>query len=154
VDEPVDLEALAAEVAGTVAERRAAGLYPPGLEAQLDAHFVRVANRALETPLDVVDRAVEAVVARGPLTVPDVAPTSSYPGGAAVHRVVGRTVVRHEQALVEELNRTLSAVTEALVAIQGAIERLPWAQSPELVSTLESIDERIAGIERRVNGAS
>ena len=150
MNEPIDLEALAEDVAAAAAARRARGDYPPGLEAELDEHYRIVSGRDGASAVDAVT-AVGAFVGRPPLGVPtEIDTSSSFPGGSRVHRLVGATVIRHQAALVAELNNVVAHLNTALSALAAALE--PQAKlEAEIAGRLDAIEARLIELQRKLN---
>lgn len=115
-----------AELQSRVAERRRSGAYPPGLEAELDAHFQRIQERRsgplsaaidLRTPLQEVGQSL-------PFSAAAISTDSAIPVGGAVHHVVARVVGRQTQGVLRQVQQFASAVGASLAALTEAVERL------------------------------
>lgn len=138
-----------AGIEATVGERRARGDYPAGLEDELDAHWRRVsAGAAADGP---VAAALDAAQRAGRFRVPDVPATSRAPGGAVVHRVVGRTVSRHLGELVGQLDAYAGAVHACLAALAQRLADPGAHDHAELTARLDEVAEQLAGLHRTTN---
>ena len=137
------MDSLIDEVRETVRRRRAAGEYPPGLEAELDAHFrSQVPQRfdftALEEQLSALDRAADVGRHR-------ISTDSESTLGTAVHRAVGRLVTRQTDAILAQLHALAVAVRDVLHTVA---ERLPDEDVRGMSARLDLVLDRIAGYER------
>lgn len=150
MSEPFDLEALAADVAAAAAARRARGDYPPGLEEELDEHYRIVTGHQGSWAVDALG-AVDSFASRPSLSVPSgIDTSSSIRGGARLHRVIGATVVRHQAALVEQLNDVFLALSATLRAMATALDPQATIEG-EITGRLDAIEGRLAELQRRVN---
>lgn len=129
--------------------RRAAGVYPPGLEHDLEEHFRRIA--AHRTPPDLSDVTarladLDAAMAFG---ADRIGAGSQVPGGQALHRVVTKVVARQTQGVLEQVQGFADAVREVLRALTAALTD-PGHGHPDLVGQLDAVLERLAAHERRM----
>src|SRR5437764_2017842 len=113
-----DVDALVARLRERVEERRRQGAYPPGLEDDLADHFRRVLlERAepweipdLRGPLAALQQALPLHRARIPVE-------SSLPGGAVVHRAVGKAVGRQTEGALQQVQSFADPARELLERI-------------------------------------
>ncbi|HEX2849878.1 MAG TPA: methyltransferase domain-containing protein [Acidimicrobiales bacterium] len=144
-----DVDALVDVVRRRVEERRAAGDYPDGLEARLDAHFERVAARRpepydagrLRARLGAVDESLAFDAAR-------ITAESGVPGGAALHRAVAKAVSRQTSGVLEQVSEFARAVREALYELAKAVEHPFGHRHPDLLGAVDEALDRLAGMER------
>ena len=132
-----------------VAEREAAGLYPPGLEEDLDGHFARIASHHvpavdvehLRSLLADLDRAATFDPAR-------IRTDTRLPGGAAVHAGIAKLVGRQTSGVLEQVQEFATAARAVLTELLGAMEHPSAHDHVELLSRLDLIFERLASYER------
>ena len=147
------LEAIVARVQSLVEERRASGAYPEGLEERLDEHWERARLRPRAPGVREIQDAVAAAARQSGFHVPEPASSSRIPGGAQLHEFVGKTVTRHMQELVGELQAWANAVQNAMARMASVIEPPGDHQHADLVTHVEVLYERLADLERRANVA-
>jgi len=145
------LEAIVARIQAVVEERRASGAYPQGLEERLDEHWERARLRPRAPGVREIQDAVAAAAGQSGFHVPEPASSSRIPGGAQLHEFVGKTVTRHTQELVAELQAWANAVQNALARMASVIEPPSEHQHADLVTHVEVLYERLAQLERNVN---
>ena len=153
-DDPVDLDALVAELRERVEARRRSGEYPPGLEDDLGRHVrIILGHRRDERPPPDLRSALERASAALPGGPVRPRTDSKVPGGAAVHATVNRVVSRHSQAVSQQLAGFGDPVLAALSALVEAVEQLTREVRVEVASHLEAIYERQAAQERAMTRA-
>lgn len=146
-DSPVD--SLVQQLQERVAQRRAEGFYPPGMEQQLDAHFRRITTFRQQTGGTLRDR-IEAIgdtVGTGTATPT----TSRIPGGAFVHKIVGRLVDRHVQRLRAQVDAQAIAVQAALDTMVEPIESQMSEREPGTARRMDDVEARHSELERALN---
>lgn len=123
-----------------VAERRASGQYPAGLEDQLEEHFDALTRRGVGVRVERLREALEAVEAAGQaFQVRDVGTESGRPGGRLVHAAVARLVRRHVEAVLDQVRAYADRVADAhRVALSTYDEVL--AHTTELERRLERVE--------------
>jgi hypothetical protein len=150
---PDDASRLADKVAAEVADGRSDGRFPDGIDDELDSHWRRVVGRPPDVPLDRVHRAFDHYVEGATFHVPAVPAGSSMPGGAAVHKVVSKTVSRHLGDLVLQLDGFSRSVQEMFASIIAVLDDVPAHTHTQLVGQLESMEGRMAALMRSANAA-
>ncbi len=144
----VDLERLIDDLKRRLEERRKAGLYPPGLEEQMDEHARQFAAHRVARP-DPLPRLRDAVVDVGEkrnIHRVDIEPTSSAPLGSQLHRALDRSQSRHLDPVIRQLWVFAAAVTEALERSVTVLEQPPHDYAAVL-EQLDAVLERIAALE-------
>lgn len=135
-----------------VEARRAAGEYPPGLEYDLDRHYrsLRDQRRLPTVTVDELRAGLHAVEAASRFDLGQVPDDSRVPGGAALHRAVGRAVQRQLAGVVDQLRGYTEAVQASLGLLVDAADDPPRHVHADLAGQLAAIEERLAAIERRL----
>jgi SAM-dependent methyltransferase len=146
--QPATVDHLVTELRLRVAERRKSGFYPEGLEDELEAHFRRVVAHRAHADLAGLRSNLEVLEVRG-LFSPDRIPVdTSVPGGALLHRSVGKLVSRQTQGILEQVQEFADIVREALENIVEALEDPNGHVHADLVGQLDAVFERLATYER------
>lgn len=153
-EQPSPADALAAAVAEQVAIGRSDGTYPAGLESDLDAHWRRVAARPDEVPRHRLHRAFDDYVDGAAFSVPAPPPSSGAPGGAAIHKIVGKTVSRHMSDLVLQLDDFARSVQEMFASIIAVLDDVPAHVHTDLIGQLEAMEGQLAELGRAANRAA
>jgi len=144
----VDLERLVDDLKSRLEERRRSGLYPPGLEEQMDEHARQFAAHrvAWPDPLTSLREAVAKVADARAIHRVEIEPTSSVPLGSLVHRTADKLQRRHLDELVAQVWGFAAAVTEALERSVDVLGQPPHDYGAVL-EQLDAILERIAALE-------
>ena len=142
-------EPLAKRLADEVAKRRDQGLYPPGVEEDLDHLYERVVARPPSIDTANLRRLIAALGV--PFKLPDAEPTSGLPGATLVHRGLARLRRRHDQALTDQLNNFATAVKNCLEAMLKCMESTPTHDHPDVLGELEALEVQVAELRRRLN---
>lgn len=153
-DQKPDVDALVVRLRQRVEERRRNGTYPPGLEAEMDAHFQRIATHR-PTPYD-----YEALRARlGELdhamgfSPAHIAYESGLPGGTALHRTVGKAVSRQTAGILEQMHRFAEAVRDVLHEMAVVLEHPNAHVHAELLGQVDALMERFGELDRSPSDA-
>ena len=126
---------LLAALRARVGERRQSGLYPPGLEEELDLHFHHIAVRAVRDRMERLRSAFVDADAKGlALGAERIAASSRNAVGSAVHKTVARLVSRQIEGVLTQVRE----YTEALADAHRA-QLLAYA---DLVSQLDDLRDR------------
>jgi hypothetical protein len=118
--DPID--AALERIRARVARRTRDGVYPAGLDDELDGHFDRIAALA---QLDVLDQAATALTRMKeapPIGIARISTSSRVPGGQHLHRSVQLVIGRQLTGLTEQVERFRADVVTALEAILELIE--------------------------------
>lgn len=141
-----DVRQLVEDLARLVEERRAAGVYPEGLEERMAAHAEAAAVRPPPPSWVELERALEALLQSPRPRLPETVTDSDLPGGAVVHQVAARVIRRHLAPLAADIERWTEAATGLLTALVEQI-RSPGAHShDELLAELNRLWDRLAEI--------
>ena len=151
MSEPLDQ--LIDQLRATVEARRAEGRYPPGLEDDLEAHFRRIVTHRVVQDLGELDQRLQRLLDLPGLSPDRIPAGSGVPGGAALHRAVGRVMARQAQGILEqvqELSLAIQAVLEELVRLL----RMPNTHlHPDLLGQVDAVQERLSALERQPSGS-
>jgi hypothetical protein len=147
---PPDVDALVAELADRVSQRRSAGAYPPGLEEHVDFRFqhLRRPGPSADPPAD-LRGPLARMAAALPLRRDRIPVASAVRGGSAVHRAIGRVVARQTQGILEQVQAFAQPARESLEVLTEAVERLERLLRDEVIPSLDAVIERQAAEERR-----
>ncbi len=147
----LDLDAILAHLRAQVAQRREAGIYPPGLEEDLEAELSRIVARrpSREPPI----RALTEELTRPPGVDPArvaAATASGIPGGAVLHQAVARAVGHQVAAILHQVQDISNVIWNDLVALAGALTKLDRRDSDnrDFWALVDSLVDRIAAFER------
>jgi hypothetical protein len=148
----VDLEAILESLTARIAERRAAGDYPEGLEQQLESEFTTML-RAIERHEIDTTRLEELVAEMGEATHgvhSQPASTSRIPGGALIHDLTGRVVQRHTDELAATVRTFGWTVHTALHETRRLFDAQRSADERQLLDVLSGVLDRLAVLDHLV----
>lgn len=135
-------EELVAELRARVEAKRAEGLYPEGLEDDLDLHFHHIAVRGVRDRLERLRVALEEADEVGrALTAAQIGFGSERPGGRAVHRLIAKLVGRQVEGSLAQVRRYADALAEAHRALLLA--------QADLASHVDDLRDRLAALEEQ-----
>ena len=147
-DVPPDVDALVAELRARVDQRRADGEYPPGLEADLDAHFRRLAVHRERRTFAHLHEALDVVHGAGDVGLHRMAAGSQLPGGDALHKLVARLVSQQTAGVLLQVKAFAEAVEATLRLVVADVEEPAQHAHLELLGQLEALQDRLARQER------
>jgi 2-polyprenyl-3-methyl-5-hydroxy-6-metoxy-1,4-benzoquinol methylase len=147
-----DLERLLVTLRERIEQRRAAGEYPPGLEADLEQHFERLATVRPPSATFALAELEQACGALGPVQFRQEAiPLESrLPGGSALHRAVAKTVGRQIRGVLEQVQRQSDDIVRAIDALAGATTVLADAYDTQVLQQLDDLQDELAQERRRI----
>lgn len=126
------------ELRRRVEKRRAEGLYPPGLEDDLDLHYHHIAVRGVRDRFERLRSALEEADAAGAaLSVDQIETESARAGGSLVHRAVARLTHRQVEGALTQVREYAEALAEAHRALLLA--------HADLVSQVDDLRDRFSG---------
>ena len=143
------LDAVVDRIRSTVEARRKEGLYPAGLEDDLEAHFRRIASHRVEPDLSRLDDLVERVRSLPGLSTERISGASDLPGGAALHRAVARLTDRQVQGVLEQVQDVVSVLQAVVAELADALRRPNTHLHPDLVGQVDALQERLTALERQ-----
>ena len=141
---------IVARLRDPVADRRAEGHYPPGLEQQLEHHFEQMLRTLHEdrTETERLRSDIEHVrQALGALGQPLAATTSRVPGGNVVHGATANLLRRHTQELTGRVGAIGDAVVDALDETVRLFDVNRAADERELNTVLAGVLDRLAVVD-------
>lgn len=148
----VEFDSVLAEIQDRVKARRAAGEYPLGLEAQLEAEFDAILNavRRDEVDTEELGRRLDAVAdgVRGINAGPEL--QSRFPGGSAAHAAASRVVRRHTVQLTETVRSLGASVHGALEEVRRVLDAQRSADERQLNEVVGSLFDRLAVLDSLV----
>jgi O-antigen chain-terminating methyltransferase len=154
MDEPVgdlDLDRVIAEITERVAANTANGVYSSDLDDELRSHYARLLDRSDgRDRFDSLRQAIDEVAHVAGFSKARIDTASGVPGGQLVHKTAGKLVSRQTLGLIEQLNSFSHAVVPALQSLAGAIEDPRLHTHADLVHELDSVQDRLAAVERSV----
>lgn len=128
-------ETLAQRLRDAVEDRRRDGLYPEGLEHDLDLHYHHIAVRGVRDRFDRLRAALDAADAAGrELSAARIETASARTGGGALHRLVARLTHRQVEGTLTQVREYAEALAEAHRAML-----LAYA---DLVSQIDDLRDR------------
>ena len=142
-------EGLIAELQKRVRERRAAGDYPLGLEAQLQEEFKNILETThrghrsinhLESRMHMVRESISQI--KGVAGV-----KSRIPGGSLFHRVIRLLVRRHVSQLANETRTSLKRIESVLQEYETLIKQQQSNDERLLNQTLSGVLDKLAVVD-------
>jgi 2-polyprenyl-3-methyl-5-hydroxy-6-metoxy-1,4-benzoquinol methylase len=152
-DESYDLEQLIATLAARVEQRRRDGVYPPGLEQELDAHFARLTGPRPATPSFTMDEIEEAVadLRHFVFARESISTESKVPGGSMLHRFIAKAVARQIQGVLEQSQDEAQRVASTIALLAGVTNTLADAYDQRVLQQLDDLQRRLAEQQRERN---
>jgi 2-polyprenyl-3-methyl-5-hydroxy-6-metoxy-1,4-benzoquinol methylase len=141
-------EKLLAQLRDRVEARRGRGEYPPGLEEDLEAHFQRIVSRGRAQDLELVRSSLHALEGRMAFNRARIPASSELPGGAVLHRSVGKLVGRQTEGVLDQVRLFAEAVRETFEALLDALEMPGTHVHADLIEQVDGALERLAAFER------
>jgi O-antigen chain-terminating methyltransferase len=148
-----DVDALVEQLRAKVEQRRSEGVYPPGFEDDLDAHFRRIVAHRVTTDYNVHDKLAELEQLL-PLKSDRIPLDSRMPGGTALHKTVAKVVSRQTQGILEQVQLFASSTLEVLRAVTAALEDPSAHLHADLVGQIDVVFERLSAYDRGSEGDS
>lgn len=145
--EPTDLDLVIEEVLAAAQAARDNGVYPPGLEEQLQSDFAR--QLARPDPRDrvahlrkLLDKLLNVQLGRE-----GVATSSSIPGGAAAHKAISKAVGRQVDGVYAQLNDYTASLSELLASVVEGLEDPKSHVHSETLYELDALQDRVADLQ-------
>jgi SAM-dependent methyltransferase len=156
VSDPIDLEAVLQEIRATAAEARESGVYPDGLEEQLQSDFGRQLARhdtagQRERRVNTLRNQLHAVERARHYGADKVASTSSVPGGELVHKAAAKAVNRQVNGIYDQLRQFSDNLFPLLTQLVEAIEDPTAHVHDDLVGDLDVLQDRVGELQRTLD---
>ena len=152
VTDPIDLDQVLAEVLDAASQARASGVYPDGLEEQLQSDFARQLRR--DDPRDRIATLRHELAlldaARG-MARRNVATSSSMPGGSAMHKAIGKAVGRQVDGVYEQLDGYTSQLMAVLANVIDAVDDPKAHVHSDLIYELNALEDRVAELQNTLD---
>ena len=142
-------EGLITELQRRVQERRAAGAYPLGLEAQLQEEFKNILETTHRGHRSINHLESRMHMARESITrIQGVAGVKSrVPAGSFFHRVIRRLVRRHMSQLAKETRNALQRIESVLAEFETLIKQQQSNDERLLNQTLSGVLDKLAVVD-------
>jgi SAM-dependent methyltransferase len=151
VAEPIDLDEVVKEVLAAAHAARESGVYPPGLEEQLQSDFARQLHRP--DPRDrvvrlrsMVEELSEHHLGRAPVPT-----SSSVPGGAVAHKVVSKAVGRQIDGVYTQLNDYAMQLVGVIRTVVDGLEDPKSHVHSEILYELDALQDRVAELQLTID---
>lgn len=143
------VQAALSRIQTRISERRAAGDYPVGLEAELDRHYRQVSDTLHGTSAALRDAtaAVHRVGAASGFAAERISYASRAPAGAVAHRVVGKATMRQTQGVLQQVQEFSAATRDALEACLEALREQAVHSHPQLERRLAYLVDKLGDFE-------
>jgi hypothetical protein len=145
----VDIDNLIATLQSRVADRRASGDYPPGLEQELESEFAVIMDAMHRDEVTTIElgRRVSAIEHTVQSVRGSADNTSRVPGGSTMHVAAGRLVSRHTNQLADSVRRLGADIAGALHEILRLFDAQRDADERQLTEVISSVLDRLAVID-------
>jgi hypothetical protein len=157
-EEPVEhsslVDDLVAQLRARVEARRAAGVYPAGLEDEMSAHFQRILHlRRGSRPVPDATSSVRAAGDALPIQAARIPLESGVPGGEVLHKTIARLVGRQTNGALQQVQAFAQPAQAALEELNAAVRELTRLLTVDVAQSLDVIYERQANSERLLAAA-
>ncbi len=149
-----DLDKLLETLRERVDARREGGVYPPGLEEDLDRHFRMLSGERPVSPSFALDE-LEASLrdlqhfayGRDRISL-----DSNVPGGRALHRTVGKAVSRQIEGVLDQAQEQSRRVAHTIALLTEVTNTLADAFDTRVLQQIDDLQVRLAEQQRRLQG--
>ena len=149
----IDPEELLETLRSRVEERRRNGAYPPGLEADLDAHFHRIVTSKAGRDRSSFRSKIDRLTAFSSFRAERIPATSRLPGGRFVHRMVARITRRQTEGILDQLQQFADALLDVLDVLVDPATLDHGLEAADIASRVDAVADRLAAYERAPAGA-
>jgi hypothetical protein len=150
-----DLERLLETLRERVDARRVGGVYPPGLEEDLDRHFRMLAGERPASPSFTMDELEEALrdLQHFAYGREHISLDSNLPGGRALHRAVGKTVARQIQGVLDQAQDQSRRVAHTITLLTEVTNTLADAFDRRVLQQIDDLQVRLTEQQRALHAA-
>jgi hypothetical protein len=143
-----DIDDLVDQLKARVEERRQQGVYPPGLEDELEQHFRRIAGHRVIPDYTGLAHAIALLEQKASFNADLISTASSAPGGSLLHRTLAKMQRRQTDGILAQVQEFAEATRDALRAVLALMEQPAGHRHPELMGEIDAILDRMATFER------
>jgi hypothetical protein len=145
-----DVEQIVDELKRRVAERRAAGDYPIGLEAELESEFKAILAithrgtdqiKVLRDRIELIEGSLKKVSGRTPNR-------SRFPGGRIFHRAIAKVTRRQVVGLASQTRDALHEVLAMLVSVVDQLEDQRLSDERAMNKLANAVLDRIVVVDQ------
>jgi len=147
VADPIDLDDVMEEVLEAARAARESGVYPPGLEEQLQSDFARQLHRPDPRDRVVHLRNLLEELSSTRLGREAVPTSSSVPGGSAAHKAVSKAVGRQIDGVYLQLNEYTEHLVELLATVVEGLEDPKSHVHSEILYEIDAVQDRVAELQ-------
>lgn len=152
-EDKVSVDDLVEQLRERVARRREQHEYPAELEAQLDGHFTRIASHLPVTyEFDELEHKQRRLRDAGSFSPGKIRYSTRVPGGAFLHRLIGKIVARQTEGILHQLQAHADALTSYTDEVMIALQHPARHQHDDLRSRIDLLFDRIASFQRATTG--
>lgn len=151
MENPIDLDVVMQEVLDAAQAARDSGVYPPGLEEQLQSDFARQLHRPDPRDRIVHLRNILAALSEHRLGRAEVPTTSSVPGGTAAHKAVSKAVGRQIDGVYQQINDYTDHLIGVLSFVVEGLEDPRSHVHSEILYELDALQDRVAELQLTID---
>jgi len=154
VPDAPDLDELLARLRARVELRRRQGLYPPGLEEDLDKHFEHLAGKRPVSTTFLTEelQAVAQKLEHFEFSRRRIKMESNLPGGSTAHRTIGKTVGRQVDGVLEQVQEYSHLVAHVTALIGSIASALSDEYDTHVLQQLDDLQLRVSELHTKLNG--
>lgn len=132
-----------------VAQRRSEGVYPEGLEDDLDAHFTRLSSHLPKRyDSEVLQAKLRTLNSQSGFTAERIASESGLPGGSAFHGLIAKLVSRQVGGILEQVQEFADATRSVINEMATAMQHPHGHGHSDLLGQIEALHDRLIAYER------
>lgn len=147
-DDRPDIDDLVEQLKARVEERRQQGVYPSGLEDELEQHFRRIAGHRVIPDYTALAHAIALLEQKASFNADLISTASAAPGGSLLHRTLAKIHRRQTDGILAQMQEFADATRDALRAVLLALEQPANHRHPEVIGEIDAILDRMATFER------
>lgn len=152
-EDDLSVDDLVQQLRERVARRREQREFPAELEAQLDGHFKRIASHLpVSYEFEELERRQRALRTSGSFSPTKIRYSTRVPGGAFLHRLIGKVVARQTAGILDQLQAHADALSSYTDELMVALQHPHRHQHDDLRSRIDLLFDRIASFQRATTG--